>query len=113
MNTQEEIKPGTVRKDLYDYLEGEGLKITDVRHKAIKTAIVMHTNATTEELRRETNNAKNALGNMKAGPKIQTIIDRIAKKQCAACGLNLTEVKPHEYVAGCGHYPTGVKIIIG
>lgn len=112
MNTEGNIGPGYVRKNLYDYLEAEGLKMNDERHKAVKAAIILHTNATNEELRRGRLNALNALGNVKVGPNVKTIIERVAKFQCPACGLDLKEIKPHEYVAECGHLPN-ITISIG
>lgn len=109
---QDEMNPGRVRKDLYAYLESEGFKVTDERHKAIKTAIVMHTNTTVAQLQKERENAVNALQNMKQVPKFQTMIDRMKKKQCTICGLALKKEGEFEYSAPCGHFPKGVRILL-
>lgn len=114
LNKNEEVRPGAVRKDLYAYLEEQGFKVTEERHKAIKTAIIMHTNATTEGIAAQRSNAMNALGNVAIGPKVQTIIDRMKRRQCPACGLDLKRVvyTKNEYEAECGHYPKGTKIVM-
>lgn len=48
-------RTGEVRKDVYEYLESQGFKMTEERHKALSTAMKLLANVKTEEIRAEAN----------------------------------------------------------
>ncbi len=108
---QDEMNPGRVRRDLYAYLESQGLQMTEERHKIIKNAVVLHTIAMTEKLQGERNNAISSLNSMGFPPKLETMEKRIKSNQCVVCGINLKKEAEYEYSAPCGHFPKGMRIL--
>ena len=54
-NHSDKITPGFVRMQIYDYLESEGFKLNDERHKKLSLLLKENANAKNEEVLSRTN----------------------------------------------------------
>lgn len=97
---------GDVRKEMYAYLESQGLKITDEIHKEVRAKMVQHSQSDNEKAKRDVSNHLNALQNVKFTPKLQIMEDRLNDFKCPFCGLKMEKTADDQlvYVSKCGHF---------
>jgi len=62
---EDRIAPGVYRKELYEYLEKEGLEITEERHNKIRYFVKMASNALSEDLMKKVQGLSSVVGSYK------------------------------------------------